>query len=117
VSRSVELAWPGTARDAKLTRKDALPNVQLSSYVCLRRRLANAFLEKNNTTLASRMTWRETTALGQVRTARRRYVASPEEAMYILLSRISMHSRVEDLEQRFFSSKGPIDEILYEILE
>jgi hypothetical protein len=39
------------------------------------------FSKRDLTILASRMPWRETTALGQVRTARRRYVASPEEAM------------------------------------
>jgi hypothetical protein len=50
------------------------------------------FSKRDITTLASRMPWRETTALGQVRTARRRYVASPKEAMAILLSRLSMPS-------------------------
>jgi DDE superfamily endonuclease len=75
------------------------------------------FSKRDITTLASRMPWRETTALGQVRTARRRYVSSPEEAMAILLSRLSMHSRVEDLEKRFYRSKGAINEIFYETLE
>jgi hypothetical protein len=42
------------------------------------------FSTRDITTLASRMPWRETTALGQVRTARRRYVASPEEAIAIV---------------------------------
>jgi hypothetical protein len=75
------------------------------------------FSKRDITTLASRMPWRETTALGQVHTARRRCVASPEETMAILLSRLSMPSRVEDLEQRFCRSKGAINEILYEMLE
>jgi predicted transcriptional regulator len=66
------------------------------------------FSKRDITTLASRMQWRETTALVQVRTARRRYFASPEEAMAILLSRLSMPSRVEDLEQRFHRSKGQL---------
>jgi hypothetical protein len=70
------------------------------------------FSKRDITTLASRMPWRETIALAQVRTARRRYVASPEEAMAILRSRLSMLSRVEDLEQRFCRSKGAIYEIV-----
>jgi DDE superfamily endonuclease len=37
--------------------------------------------------------------------------------MAILLSRLSMPSRVEDLEQRFCRSKGAINEIFYETLE
>jgi hypothetical protein len=75
------------------------------------------FSKRDITTLASRMTWRKTTALGQVRTEHRRYVASPEEAMAILLSWISIPFRVEDLEQRFYRSKGAINEIFYETLE
>jgi hypothetical protein len=37
--------------------------------------------------------------------------------MAILLSRLLMPSRVEDLEQRFCRSKGAINEIFYEALE
>jgi hypothetical protein len=48
VPRSVAQASPGTTKGPKLARKDALPNVQHSSYVCLRRRLANSFLEKGH---------------------------------------------------------------------
>jgi hypothetical protein len=61
--------------------------------------------------------WRETTILGQVRTARRRYCASKEEALCVLLARLAMPSRVEDLEKRFFRSKAAITEIFYEALE
>jgi DDE superfamily endonuclease len=75
------------------------------------------FSKRDISTLASRMPWREITALGQVRTARRRYAASPEEAIAILLSRLSMPCRVEDLEQRFYRSKAAINEIFYETLE
>jgi hypothetical protein len=75
------------------------------------------FSKRDISTLASRMPWRETTALRQVRTARRRYAASPEEAIAILLSRLSMPCRVEDLEQRFYRSKAAINEIFYATLE
>jgi hypothetical protein len=75
------------------------------------------FSKRDLTTPESRMHCRETTALGQVRTARRRYVASPEEAMAILLSRLSMPSRVENLEQRLYRSKRVINEIFNETLE
>jgi hypothetical protein len=75
------------------------------------------FSKRDITTLKSRMHWRETTALGQVRTARRRYVASPEDAMAILLSQLSMPSRVEDLEQRFYRFKRAINELFHEMLE
>jgi hypothetical protein len=37
--------------------------------------------------------------------------------MAILLSRLSMPSHVEDLEQRFCRTKGAINEIFYETLE
>jgi hypothetical protein len=67
--------------------------------------------------IASLIPWREITILGQVRTARRRYCASKEEALCILLSRLAMPSRVEDLEQRFFRCKAAITEIFYEALE
>jgi hypothetical protein len=45
VPRSVTSASPGTAKGAKLARKNALPNIQSGSYVCLRRCPANAILE------------------------------------------------------------------------
>jgi hypothetical protein len=67
--------------------------------------------------LASRIPWLEVTTLGQIRTARRRYVASKEEALCILLSRLAMPVRAEDLEQRFFRSKAAITEIFYETLD
>jgi hypothetical protein len=75
------------------------------------------FSKSGITILASRMPSRETTQRGQVRTARRRYVASSEEAMAILLSRLSMLCRVEDLEQRVYRSKAAINENFYETLE
>jgi hypothetical protein len=43
---SVARASPGTTKGAKLARKNALPNIQSGSYVCLRRCLANAILEE-----------------------------------------------------------------------
>jgi hypothetical protein len=52
-----------------------------------------------------------------VRTARRRYFSSKEVALCVLLVRLAMHSRVEDLEKRFFRSKAAITEIFYEALE
>jgi hypothetical protein len=60
-----------TFRLANMSAYDVVPQMRFS---------------KGPTTLASRMPWRETTALGQLRgcnvpIARRRYVASPEEAM------------------------------------
>jgi hypothetical protein len=63
------------------------------------------------------MLWRETTALGQVRTARRSHVEYQEETMAILLVRFLMHSREEDLEQTFYRSKGAMNEIFYEMIE
>jgi hypothetical protein len=59
------------------------------------------FNKKNIRDIASLIPWRETTILGQVRTARRRYYASKEEALCELLARLDMPSRVEDLEKRF----------------
>jgi nuclease HARBI1 len=67
--------------------------------------------------LASLILWREATILGQVRTLRLRYCASKEEAIFVLLSRLPMPSRVEDLEQRFFRCKAAFNEIFYEALE
>jgi hypothetical protein len=67
--------------------------------------------------IASLIPWRETTITGQIRSARRRYCASKEEALCVLLSRLAMPSRVEDLEQRFFCCKAAIAEIFYEALE
>jgi nuclease HARBI1 len=67
--------------------------------------------------IASLIPWRETTNIGQIRTARRRYCASKEEALCVLLSRLAMPSRVEYLEQRFFRCKAAITEIFYEALE
>jgi hypothetical protein len=72
---------------------------------------------RDSTTLALHMPWREATALGQIRTARRRHVAYPEEAMDILLATLLMPSRVEDLEQTFCRSKGAMNEIFYEMIE
>jgi hypothetical protein len=72
------------------------------------------FSKRDITALASRMPWQETTELGQVRTARRKYIASSEEAVTILLSRISMPCRVDDLEQRFYRSTAAI---FYKTLE
>jgi nuclease HARBI1 len=75
------------------------------------------FCKRDITYLSSHIPWMEVTTLGQVRTARRRYVSSKEEALCILLSRLAMPTRVEDLEQRFFRSKAAINEIFYEALE
>jgi hypothetical protein len=75
------------------------------------------FAKRDIIYISSRIPWREVTSLGQVRTARRRYVASREEATCILMSRLAMPSRIEDLESRFFRSKSSISEIFYEALE
>jgi hypothetical protein len=74
------------------------------------------FSKRHICILASLIPWRETTILGQVRTSRRHYCASKEEALCVLLSRLAMPSRVEDLEQRFFRCKAAINEIFYEAL-
>jgi hypothetical protein len=74
------------------------------------------FCKRHISYLASRIHCLEVTALGKIRTARRRYIATKEEALCILLSRLAMPSRVEDLEQRFFQSKVAINEIFYETL-
>jgi hypothetical protein len=52
--------------------------------------------------------WSETSILGQVRTARRRYCASESEALCMLLSHLAMPSRVEDLEKHFVAQKEPL---------
>jgi nuclease HARBI1 len=75
------------------------------------------FSKRHIRILASLIPWRETTILGQVRTSRRRYCASKEEALCVLLSRLAMPSRVEDLVQRFFRCKAAINKIFYEALE
>jgi hypothetical protein len=59
------------------------------------------FTKKHILDIASLIPWRETTILGQVRTARRRYCASKEEALCVLLARLPMPSRVEDLGKSF----------------
>jgi hypothetical protein len=66
------------------------------------------FTKKHTRDIASLIPWRETTILGQVRIARRRYCASKEEALCVLIARLAMPSRVEDLEKRFFRSKAAI---------
>jgi hypothetical protein len=48
VPRSVASVSPGTTKGAKVARKNALPNIQSGSYVCLRRWLANAILEEGH---------------------------------------------------------------------
>jgi nuclease HARBI1 len=75
------------------------------------------FTKKHIRDIASLIPLRETTTLGHVRTARRRYCASKEEALCVLLARLAMPSRVEILEKRFFRSKAAITEIFYEALE
>jgi nuclease HARBI1 len=75
------------------------------------------FTKKHIRDIASFIPWRETTALGHVRTARRCYCASKEEALCLLLERLALPSRVEDLEKRCFRSKAAITEIFYEALE
>jgi hypothetical protein len=67
-----------------LTNYDAIPQMRFS--------------ERYIRILASLVPWRETTILGQVRTSRRRYCASKEEPLCVLISRLAMPSRVEDLE-------------------
>jgi hypothetical protein len=75
------------------------------------------FLKRNIRYIASLIPWREITILGQVRTARRRYCASKEEGLCILLSRLAVPSCIEDLEQQFFRCKATFTEIFYEALE
>jgi nuclease HARBI1 len=75
------------------------------------------FTKKHICVIDSLIPWRETTILGQVRTARRRYYASKEEALCVLLARLAMPSRVEDVEKRFFRTKAAITQIFYEALE
>jgi nuclease HARBI1 len=75
------------------------------------------FCKRDISYLASSIPRMEVTTLGQIRTARRRYIASKEEALCILLSRLTMPTRVEDLEQRFFRSKAAIKKKSYETLE
>jgi nuclease HARBI1 len=72
---------------------------------------------KKHICVDSLIPWRETTILGQVRTARNRYYASKEEALCMLLARLAMPSRVEDVEKRFFRTKAAITQIFYEALE
>jgi nuclease HARBI1 len=75
------------------------------------------FCKQHIRDIASLIPWRETTNIGQIRTARRRYCASKEEALCVLISRLAMPSRVEDLEQRFFRCKAAITDFFYEALE
>jgi hypothetical protein len=103
------------ARDLRaqlLSRRFSLQELTSYNVVSLMR-----FTKRDILNISQRITWRETTALGQVRTARRRYVASKEEALCVLLSRLAMPSRLEDFEGIFFRSKGALNEIFYEALE
>jgi hypothetical protein len=76
LSRRRELRRVRSLRVRMLSRTFSLAHMSSYDVVPQMR-----FSKRDITILASRMPWRETTARGQVRTARRRYVASPEEAM------------------------------------
>jgi hypothetical protein len=73
------------------------------------------FTKKHIRDIASFIPCRETTILGQVRTARRRYCASKEEALCVLLARLAMPSRVGRSREAFFRSKTAITEIFTRI--
>jgi hypothetical protein len=75
------------------------------------------FSKRDVRAISALISWRETTRLGQVRTASRCYCASKEEALSVRLTRLAMPSRVEDLERIFFRCKTAIAEIFYEGLE
>jgi DDE superfamily endonuclease len=90
-------------------RLDSMSNYEVISQM--------RFSKRDSRAIASLIPWRETTIRGQVRTARRRYCASKEEALCVLLSRLAMPSRVEYLEYRFFRCKAAISEIFYDALE
>jgi hypothetical protein len=70
------------------------------------------FTKKHIRDIASLIPWRETIILGQGCTARRRYCASKEEALCVLLSRLAMPSRVEDFEKRFLLKRSHYRDIV-----
>jgi hypothetical protein len=112
LTRRRELERVRRLRRTMLSRSFSLCEMSANDAVSQMR-----FYKRDISYLASRMPWLEVTALSQSRTARRRYIASKEEALFILLSRLAMPTRVEDLEQRLFRSKAAISEIFYETLE
>jgi hypothetical protein len=120
-SISCLLVWLRRRRDVRVARilrawilsrvfsLDALTNNDVISQM--------RFSKRHIRVIASLIPWRKTNILGKVRTSRRLYCASKEEALCVLLSRLAMPSRVEDLEQRIFRCKAAIAETFYEMLE
>mgnify|MGYP006367307449 FL=1 len=52
------------------------------------------FTKRDILNISQRITWRETTSLGKVRTACHRYVSSKAEALCVLRFRLAMPSRL-----------------------
>jgi nuclease HARBI1 len=75
------------------------------------------FEKRHIAEIARRIRWKRVTGIGQMQTGRRRYTASCTEATCILLWRLAMPSRVEDLEEHFYRSASSICELFYEALE
>jgi hypothetical protein len=99
-------------RKALLSKRFSLDDMEAYDVVSQLR-----FSKQDIRRIASAINWREVTVLGEVRTKRRRYIASKVEAICVLLSRLAMHMRNEDLETRLFRRKSAINEIFYEALD
>jgi hypothetical protein len=110
--RHLELLRVRSIRRSMLSKRFSFEDLSNAEAVSRMR-----FQKRDIATIASTLPWSNTTVIGQMRTRHRGYVASKCEAMFILLFRLSMPSRVEDIEQFFYISKASIAKIFYETLE